>query len=51
MYDFTNEELEMMTAGDFYHAIPNLPLEVLEQIQMKIQVELRERDLAIKENA
>lgn len=51
MYDFTNEELEMITAGDFYHAIPNLPLEVLEQIYKRIGDELRERDLAIKENA
>jgi len=51
MYDFTNEELEMISAGDFYQSIPNLPLEVLEQIHMRIEVELRERDMFIKENA
>jgi hypothetical protein len=51
MYDFTEEEYDMMAAGDFYQSIPNLPLEVLEQVKMKIEVELRERDMFIQENA
>jgi hypothetical protein len=51
MYDFTEEEYDMMAAEDFYQSISNLSLEVLEKVKMKIEVELRERDMFIQENA
>jgi hypothetical protein len=50
MYDFTEEEICMIVARDFYLSVENMPSEILEKIKMKIEVELRERDLS-KENA
>ena len=50
MFDYTEEEIDMIVTQDFYVTIEKLPTEVLEQVKMKIEVEMRERDLA-KENA
>jgi hypothetical protein len=49
MFDYTEEEIDMIVTRDFYVTIEKLPTEVLEQVKMKIEVEMRERDLA-KEN-
>lgn len=45
MYDYTEEEICMIVARDFYLSVENTPTKILEKILMKIEVELRERDL------
>jgi hypothetical protein len=49
MFDYSQDEIDMIVTQDFYVTIEKLPTEVLEQVKMKIEVEIRERDLA-KEN-
>ena len=49
MFDYTEDEIDMIVTQDFYVTIEKLSTEVLEQVKMKIEVELRERDL-VKEN-
>ena len=49
MYDYTEEEYAIMATEDFLLSINYLSPEVLERVKMKIEVEIRERDLA-KEN-
>jgi hypothetical protein len=45
MYDFTEKEKNALAAREFYWFVPNMPTKILEKVLVKIEVELRERDL------